>query len=146
MFELAGRRFGLPASDVQELVRIVTITPLPPGAGPVEGVIDLRGGIVPVYDLRAGLGLPPRAVDVRESLVIVRRDGRAVAIRVDRPLELARVSAGEFEPTSGFAGASAPLSPGVARLPGGLAVLLDPAPWLKFAASVRPDPAAGGSP
>ena len=49
---------GIPASDVQELVRIVTITPPPPGSGMVEGVINLRGSVIPVFDLRAWLGLP----------------------------------------------------------------------------------------
>ena len=89
IFELAGRRYGVPASDVQELVRIVTITPPAPGSGPIEGVINLRGSVVPVFDLRARLGLPGRAPDVSESLVIARREGRPFAFRIDRALDLA---------------------------------------------------------
>ena len=144
VFELAGRRFGLPASDVQELVRIVTITPLPTGSGPIEGVINLRGEIVPVFDLRARLGLPARAVDVHESLVILCVDGQATAIRVDRPLELATLSDGDVEPTSAFAGEPGGVSPGVAKLPEGLAILLDPIPLLESAARSRPASSIGG--
>jgi len=143
VFELAGRRFGFPAADVQELVRIVTITPLTPGAGPVEGVINLRGRIVPVFDLRARLGLPAKEADLRESLVILRRDGRAVAVRVDRPIELASLGAGDFEPTSSDREIADPGSPGVAKLAGGLAVLLDPAPLLEVAAMAWPAEAGG---
>ena len=124
IFELAGRRFGVPASDVQELVRIVTITPPPPGSGPVEGVINLRGSVVPVFDLRARLGLPARPPEASESLVIVRREGRPVAFRVDRALDLATLQVGDVE-SAGLAGAGGDPATGVAKLPGGLAVLLD---------------------
>jgi len=144
VFELAGRRYGLPAADVQELVRIVTITPMPPGSGPIEGVINLRGTIVPVFDLRARLGLPAGAIDVRESLVILRRDGRAVAIRVDRPLDLVSLDVGDFEPGPTPGSGIGQGSPGVAKLADGLAVLLDPAPMLEVAAMAWPAGAAGG--
>ncbi len=121
IFELGGRRFGLPASEVQELVRMVAITPAPPGSGPIEGFVDFRGAIVPVFDLRARLGLPPRAADPSESLAIVRRGPGLVAIRVDRPLELAAMPAG----VAGEAGAGAGAGVEVGRGAEGLAILLD---------------------
>ena len=124
IFELAGRRYGLPASDVQELVRIVTITPPPPGSGLVEGVINLRGTVVPVFDLRARLGLPPKPVELSESLVIARWGSRPVAFRVDRPLELATLYDGDVE-SSRVSEASGDRAGGVAKLAEGLAVLLD---------------------
>jgi len=146
IFELAGRRFGVPASDVQELVRAVTITPLPPGAGTVEGVINLRGGIVPVFDLRARLGLSAAAAGLHESLVIVSRGGRVVAIRVDRPLELVTLDGEQIEPMVPSAGPSPPGSAGVARLADGLAVLLDPGDFLESSAWAWPTEAVGGEP
>jgi purine-binding chemotaxis protein CheW len=124
IFELAGRRFGVPAPDVQELVRIVTITPPVPGSGPIEGVINLRGSVVPVFDLRARLGLPGRAPDASESLVIARRAGRLVAFRIDRALDLATLYTGDVE-SSGLLDAGDDPATGVAKLPGGLVVLLD---------------------
>jgi purine-binding chemotaxis protein CheW len=124
VFELAGRLYGLPASDVQELVRMVALTPPPPGLELVEGVINLRGAVVPVVDLRARLGLPPRPVDPSESLVIARRAGRLLAFRVDRPVELATLDAGDIESASVVEPGGGRAS-GVAKRPEGLVVLLD---------------------
>jgi purine-binding chemotaxis protein CheW len=124
IFEVSGRRFGVAASDVQELVRIVSMTPPPPNSGLVEGVINLRGTVVPVFDLRARLGIPPKPVEPSESLVIVRREGRPVAFRVDRPLELATLYAGDIE-SARVVDRDGERASLMAKLPQGLAVLLD---------------------
>jgi purine-binding chemotaxis protein CheW len=139
IFELAGRRFGVPASDVQELVRIVTITPPVPGPELIEGVINLRGSVVPVYDLRARLGLPRRAPEVSESLVIARREGRPFAFRIDRAVELATLRTGDVE-SSGLLDAGEDPANAVAKLPGGLAVLLD----LESLMTANEEPARAG--
>jgi purine-binding chemotaxis protein CheW len=60
VFEVAGRRYGLPADDVQELLRAVSIVPLPRAPAVVEGVINLRGKVVPVLDVRGRFRLPAR--------------------------------------------------------------------------------------
>jgi purine-binding chemotaxis protein CheW len=126
VFEVEGRRFGLPASEIQELVRAVALTPPPLGSTLVEGVFNLRGAIVPVFDLRARLGLPPRSVEPSESLVIVRRGGRPMAIRVDRPLELATLGVDDVDPAQLVEDVgAADRSAGVAKLVDGFAVLLD---------------------
>jgi purine-binding chemotaxis protein CheW len=139
IFELGGRRFGVPASEVQELVRIVTITPPVPGSGMIEGVINLRGSVVPVFDLRARLGLPSREPDVSESLVIARREGRPVAFRIDRALDLATLVSGDIE-SSGLLETGDDPASGVAKLAGGLAVLLD----LESLLAVNEEPARAG--
>jgi purine-binding chemotaxis protein CheW len=119
VFEIDGRRFALPASSVRELVRAVAIVPLPMAPPIVEGVIDLRGQVVPVVDIRPRLGLEPRPVEPADHLIIARSRGRLVALRVDRALELVATAADGREP--GAAG-----SPRVARLADGLAPILDP--------------------
>ncbi len=88
VFEVDGRRYGLPAAEVRELARAVTIVPLPSPTALVEGIIDVRGEAVPVLDLRARLGLPARGVEPSDHLIIARAAGRTVALRVDRALEL----------------------------------------------------------
>ncbi len=147
IFELAGRRFGVPASDVQELVRIVTITPPPPDSGPVEGVIDLRGSVVPVLDLRAHLGLPAKLAEASESLVIARRGGRRIAFRIDRALDLATFQFGDIESARLIDAVGDPPT-GVAKAPGGLVVLLDLGPLLAPGAGAKAGagvgPAGGG--
>lgn len=91
VFELEGRRFGLPAEAVDELVHAVAQTPLPGEAGgDFEGVVDVRGGIVPVMDIRRRLGMGAKAVAPSDHLIIARAGGRRVAVRVDRTLELSR--------------------------------------------------------
>jgi purine-binding chemotaxis protein CheW len=121
VFELAGQRFGLPAAIVQELLRAVRITPVPRGSKLVEGIINLRGSVVPVFDLRRWFGLPAKALEPSDHLIVVRADQRLLATRVDRALELVRVGADQVEP--GPAGGEA--AGGVAKLPGGMVLLSD---------------------
>jgi purine-binding chemotaxis protein CheW len=87
-FDLDGRSFGLPAADVIEIVRAVAITPLPRAPDVVEGIIDVRGRIVPVLDVRQRFRLPPKEVDLEDHLVIASVGERVIAIRVDRCEEI----------------------------------------------------------
>jgi purine-binding chemotaxis protein CheW len=120
VFEVAGRRFGLPAGDVRELLRAVAIVPLPLAGRGVEGVVNLRGQVVPVLDLRARLGLPPRPVAPTDHMIVAQAEGRLVALRVDRALDLVRVESDRIVP-----GAIAGQAVRVARLDDGLAPLLE---------------------
>ena len=60
VFEVEGQRYGLPTADVRELVRAVTITPLPNAPAVIEGVVNVRGRVLPVLDMRARFRLPAR--------------------------------------------------------------------------------------
>jgi purine-binding chemotaxis protein CheW len=97
IFEVGGRQYGLSASDVGELVRAVAIVPLPMAPGHLEGVINLRGQVIPVHDLRAKLGLPAKAVEPTDHLIITRCRGSPVALRIDRAVDLRRLDAGVVE-------------------------------------------------
>ncbi|HEU0052651.1 MAG TPA: chemotaxis protein CheW, partial [Longimicrobium sp.] len=91
VFEVEGERYALDTGTVREVVRAVAVSRLP-GAPPIVlGVIDVRGILVPVLDLRARFGLPPRAVDPAEHFVIAEAGERAVALRVDRTVGIAEV-------------------------------------------------------
>lgn len=100
VFELAGQHFALPAGDVQELLGAVAITPWPRNVA-LEGVIDLRGDVLPVLDLRRALGLPAKPVELADHLLIVRTSDRVFAVRVDRAIALA-----EFETSARRKGAA----------------------------------------
>jgi purine-binding chemotaxis protein CheW len=96
VFQLGGRRFGLPLASVREVIRAVAMVGLPGAPPVVEGVIDLRGTAVPVLDLRARFGLPPRRLSPDDFLVTARAGERLVAVRVDAvewlvPLDPARI-------------------------------------------------------
>lgn len=142
VFEVGGQRYGLPAADVLELVRAVTLMPLPGAPATVEGVMNLRGHIVPVLNIRAPLRLAPKKAEPSDHLIVTRSGGRSVAVRVDRALELARLSRGAIERTAdvlpGLWGAAQ-----VARLPDGLLLIHDLATFLSADALAALGPALG---
>jgi purine-binding chemotaxis protein CheW len=141
IFDLEGVRYGLPVADVREIVRAVLPVPLPGAPGVVEGVINLRGSVVPVLDLRQRLRLPTRPVEPTDHLVITRATGRLVALRVDRVVGLSRVAAGDVQDVADAR---------VAKLPGDLVVIQDLGALLSSADSSALDRAlpngGGGSP
>ncbi len=126
IFDLEGVRYGLPVAEVREIVRAVLPVPLPGAPGAIEGVINLRGNVVPVIDLRRRFRLPQRPIEPTDHLVIARAAGRLVALRVDRVVDLMRV-----EPTDVQDVATAR----VAKLPGDLVVIQDLAGVLSEAES-----------
>ena len=75
--------FALGAAAVERVVRAVEIEPLPAAPRGVRGIINLHGRIVPVFDLRALLGEPVRAVRTDDHLVIAHTRWRTVALLVD---------------------------------------------------------------
>jgi purine-binding chemotaxis protein CheW len=124
VFEMDGQRFGLHVSDVQELLQAVTVTPLPNAPVLVEGVINLRGQVVPVLDLRKALGLPARPVEPNDHLVVAQANSRRMVLRVDRALDLVRPPESDAAHPSG----SGSVDNGVfrtAQLGDGLVFILD---------------------
>ena len=97
VFDLEGRSFGLPSREVVELVRAVAISPLPAGPRVVAGVINLRGRVVPVFDLRVRFGLPDSPLEPTEHFVVARAGRRIVALRADHAARLASFSRDEIE-------------------------------------------------
>ena len=83
VFRVDGRRYALPLSAVELVIRAVEVTPLPGAPHPVRGMIDVRGVVVPVLDMRRQLGLPEREIDPGNHFVIARTARRAVALVID---------------------------------------------------------------
>jgi len=129
VFTLDDQRFALPATVVRETVAAVAITPLPAAPAVVDGVVDVRGQIVPVYDLRVRFGRPRRPVRASEHFVIASAGDKTVALRVDRALELVSVVEADLLP----AAADDPRFDrvaGIARLQDGLVLVQDLAAFL----------------
>jgi purine-binding chemotaxis protein CheW len=136
-------RYALPASDVRELVRIVTIVPLPAASPLIEGVINVRGRVVPVLDIRARFGLPPQPIAPSDHLILAHAGTRVVALRVDRALGLTRIAAEQIErPQTLVRGAR--YVGGIAKLPDGLVLIQDPATFLDDGESAAFDAAVSG--
>ncbi|MBV9124766.1 MAG: purine-binding chemotaxis protein CheW [Planctomycetes bacterium] len=97
VFEVGGQRHGLLSLHVQELLPVVTLTPLPQAPAHIEGIMNLRGRVVPVLDIRAWLRLPPKPPAPSDHLIVARTGDRLVALRVDRATELVRLERDQVE-------------------------------------------------
>ncbi len=84
VFALECQRYALPLAAAQTVARAVEVTPLPKAPAIVLGVINVRGQIIPVLDIRQRFGLPQREIDLSDQFIIARTAKRAVALVVDR--------------------------------------------------------------
>ncbi len=97
VFEIGGQRYGLPSAEILEIVRAVAITPLPRAPAIVEGVINLRGSVVPVLDLRSRFRLPAKSLEPSDHFIVAWARKRTVALRVDQAVELIRLDPAAVE-------------------------------------------------
>jgi purine-binding chemotaxis protein CheW len=124
LFLLEGQRYALPVEDVRELVRAVRLTPLPRAPGVVEGLLNLRGELLPVLDMRRRFRLPARPLASSDHLVVAQAGPRRVALRVDRAESLLSLEAEQLDvsprelPGVGYVA-------GALKLPDGLVLLHD---------------------
>lgn len=129
-FGLADESYAFDVLRVREIIGLVPITPLPGVAGYVEGVVNLRGRIVPVLDLRRRLGLPARPPRPETCIVVLEIDTEAGPARtgciVDRVDDVCAIAEAEIEEVPGRE-AGAGFVRGLARHEGRVLILLDAA-------------------
>jgi purine-binding chemotaxis protein CheW len=141
--ELDGQRYGLRADAVREVVRAATITPLPNAPAMVEGIINVRGSVIAVLDLRRRFELPARVLDPSEYFVLARAGDRDVALRVDRATELIAVDPAEIDQAEQVLSRSRYVA-GVAKLRDGLVLIHDLETFLSAAEAATVDQALAG--
>lgn len=130
-FSLADEAYGIPVLKVREIITMLHITMVPQMPPYVKGVINLRGKVIPVIDLRTKLGLP--AIEIRETncIVVVQLsvpggDTKHVGLIVDAVEEVANVAAEDIEPAPDFGGAvEVEYLLGMAKIKGQVKSLLD---------------------
>ena len=88
VFTLDEQRFGLELTAVERVVRRVEITPLPKAPEIVLGVVNVRGRVIPVVDIRRRFRLPERRPALSDQIIIARTAQRAVALAVDATIEV----------------------------------------------------------
>nr|WP_093796198.1 chemotaxis protein CheW [Sporomusa acidovorans] len=98
IFRLAQEEYALPITRVQEINRLVPITKLPQTPAFMEGIINLRGRIIPVIDLRKRFGLTVSEQHEDSRIIIVEVSGQTVGIIVDAVTEVIRLSSANVEP------------------------------------------------
>lgn len=104
-FSLAGEEYAVDILYVQEINRLLNITRVPKAPYYIEGVINLRGNVVPVIDLRKRFSLPPREITDRTRIIIIKIREITVGIIVDSVLEVLRIPSSAVEPPPGLTGA-----------------------------------------
>jgi len=125
-FVIQNEEFGVDILKVQEIIRPMDITRVPNAPTFVEGVINLRGRIVPIVDLRARFGLPPRAQDKDTRIVVVELHEQVTGFMMDAVKEVIRVDEDVIEPPPELAiGVDTEYLKGVAKLDDRLLILLD---------------------
>ncbi len=126
VFQLGGELYGVEISRVHEIIRLQTVTRVPRAPAFVEGVINLRGKVIPVVDLRRRFGLPSAEHTRASRIVVVEIGDQVVGIIVDGVSEVLRVGESTVEPPSPVvAGIDSEYIHGIAKLPDRLVILLD---------------------
>lgn len=98
-FMLDGEEYGFAIMQVQEVLRarFVHITPIPNAPNHVEGVMNLRGRVIPVVGLRRRFGMPEVERDRDSRVVVVEISGRAIGVSVDSVVEVTTIDASQIE-------------------------------------------------
>src|SRR5687767_9977371 len=82
-FQLGGEMFALPVENVQEVLLTQALTPIPLAPKHIVGLLNLRGQVMPVVDLRTRIGLVSREVSESDKLLVVRSEGAMISVIVD---------------------------------------------------------------
>jgi len=126
VFELGDESYAVDISRVQDINRMQEITEIPHAPESVVGVINLRGRVIPVIDLRKRFGLP-EAVHTKDTrIVVVHLEGNLIGVIVDAVSQVLRIPADIVEPPSPvLAGVDSKYLRGIAKLDDKLVILLD---------------------
>ncbi len=124
-FHLGGEEYALEILKVQEIIRMVDLTRVPNSPDFVEGVINLRGKVIPVIGLRRRFNLEARQRDAHSRIIVVEVNGSVVGFEVDAVNEVLRIPADTVEPPPRLAKAEREYVSGVGKLNNRLLLLLD---------------------
>jgi purine-binding chemotaxis protein CheW len=129
-FKLADEAYGIDIRKIREIIGIMDITPVPDSGASILGVINLRGKIIPVVDLRLKFGVEAGAFNDRTCIVVVDLEdgtgGRQVGAIVDAVSEVSQIPLSDIEPAPelGFLAGSSFIR-GMAKLKDRVVILLD---------------------
>ena len=125
-FHLDNETYGINVMQVQEVLRITDIAPVPGSPAYVLGIINLRGNVVTVIDTRKRFGLMPKDMDDSTRIVIIEVNKQVVGILVDSVAEVVDLRASEIE-TAPNVGSddSGKFIQGVSSREGDLLILID---------------------
>lgn len=125
-FSIGEEEFGVNILQVQEIIRTMEITNVPRAPGFVEGVINLRGKVIPIVDMRSRFGLEHKEHDKYTRIIVIEIDMIIVGFVVDAVSEVLRIPANSVQPPPPVvAGMDSEYIDGVGKLEDRLLILLD---------------------
>jgi purine-binding chemotaxis protein CheW len=125
-FRLGDLLLGIDIHDVREILRVGDVTPVPGAPAMVSGVVNLRGDVVTVVNLRTVLELPQVARTPQSRLMIVQHEAESIGLLIDRVADVATVSVATEEPLpANVGGVDGRYFTGVYRVGSELLVVLD---------------------
>ncbi len=124
-FVIEGQRYALHLSDVERVLPMVAVSPLPKAPAITLGVINVHGTVVPVVDIRRRFGFPPRDFDVSSHLLVARTRRRSLALPVDQVLGVNEVGPGAVTSPDAVLPGIGHVA-GIVALPDGLLFIHDP--------------------
>jgi len=125
-FNIGDEEFGVDILKVQEINRMVEITRVPNSPDYVEGVINLRGKVIPIIYMRKRLGMPAKPLDKDTRIIVVEIDKKVIGFIVDSVNEVLRINKSITEPPpSMVAGIDSDFITAIAKLEDRLLILLD---------------------
>lgn len=125
-FTIGNEEFGVDILYVQEINRMIQVTKVPNAPSFVEGVINLRGRVIPVIDLRTKMGMPKKEADNNTRIVVIEINDRTVGFIVDAVKEVLRIPSSITEPPPQIvAGINSEYIKSVGKLEDRLLILID---------------------
>jgi len=129
-FTLANEEYGLEILKVREIIGLMDITAIPQTPAYVKGVINLRGKVIPVIDLRLKFGLPPMEYGERTCIIVVEVRTSSASIQmgvvVDTVSEVLNINGADIEPAPSFGTrVDTKYILGIAKARGAIKILLD---------------------
>jgi purine-binding chemotaxis protein CheW len=125
-FQIGRETYGVPITSLHEIVRVPDITAVPDAPEYLEGVINLRGKIVSVMDLRKRFGVKQATLKKGNRILVVEHAGRLAGLIVDSASEVVKIPSEDVEaPPAAFQEGGLNCVTGLGKVRGRLIVLLD---------------------
>ncbi|RME37477.1 MAG: chemotaxis protein CheW [Planctomycetota bacterium] len=125
-FRLANETYGVDIHHVQEIILIGRITEMPQVPPYVRGLINLRGNVIPVLDLRVRFGLPVAEQTDDSRIIVLNVDGKTMGVMVDAVEEVLRIQSAQIDTAPpGMAGVGKEYVRGLVNVNDHLLILLD---------------------
>jgi len=126
VFKLGREEYGVSILQVQEIKRITEITRVPHSPDYIKGVMNLRGSVLPVIDLKKRLNLPPEEYTDDTRIIIIKVEEIVVGMIVDAVSEVTTIDQNSIEPPQAVVGGiAADYLSGVGKLENRLLILLN---------------------